>query len=169
MSVLKWRTKKILKIFRKFQFLTKNFQFLGSMTLYNSCHNLAELWPGTKKIFTKIFPRDPSKSVLQANIWKSQSFRRFWKKYHGVKITSPIPIGVYVDQKTLVFPELTHGELNDWATKLIFCLKVVVFPLPFSGCLLCLKFDTFGSKNHHFGQMFEKIRTTYHLIWLAAK
>ena len=101
--IFNWNSKKILKISRKFQFLS-NFQFLGSTTLCISRHNLAELWPRSKICSPKYPSRIPLKVSRRHTYGNPSRLGDIGKDIRGgVKMT---PLGVYVDQKSLVFPGL---------------------------------------------------------------
>ena len=97
--------KKSWKFLENFSFY-QNFQFSGSTTLYISCHNLAELWPRTK-IFSPKYPSMiPLKVSCRHAYGNPSHLGDIGKDIRGVKLT---PLGVYVDQKTLVFPGLMQN------------------------------------------------------------
>ena len=118
--ILNWNSeKKSWKFLENFSFY-QNFQFSGSTTLYISCHNLAELWPRTK-IFSPKYPSMiPLKVSCRHTYGNSSRLGDIGKDIRGVKLT---PLGVYVDQKTLVFPELI---LYDWFLVYLHCLQRVL-------------------------------------------
>ena len=94
--ILDWNSEKnSWKFLENFSFY-ENFQFSGSTTLYISCHNLAELWPKTKIFWTKY----PSRIPLQVSRIHPSRLGDICKDIIGGQND---PLGVYADQKSLVF------------------------------------------------------------------
>ena len=104
--ILNWNSEeKSWKFLENFSFY-QNFQFSGSTTLYISCHNLAELWPRTKIFSPKYLSRISLKVSRKHTYGNPSHLGDIGKDIRGVKMT---PLGVYVDQKSLVFPGLRYG------------------------------------------------------------
>ena len=101
------------KFLKNFSF-HPNFQFSGSTKLHISCHNLAELWPRTKLSSPKYPPRIPLKCPADMTYGNLSRLGDIGKDIKGSKWH---PLGVYVDQKNLVFPEL-NKEINAQSSSL---------------------------------------------------
>ena len=140
--IFNWNSeKKSWKFLENFSFYP-NFHFSGSTTLYISCHNLAELWPRIKIFSPKYLSMIPLKVSRRHAYGNPSRLGDIGKDIRGVKLT---PLGVYVDQKTLVFPGLIVKSL---ITIWIWHLHVMaIFIL--CGCLYLMLFSNFTWHSSH--------------------
>ena len=105
--ILNWNSEKnSWKFLENFSFY-QNFQFLGSMTLKISCHNLAELWPRTKIFSPKYSSRIPLNVSRRHTYGNPSRVGDIGKDIKGSKWP---PFCVYVVQKSLLFPGLKVNE-----------------------------------------------------------
>ena len=110
--ILNWNSeKKSWKFLENFSFY-QNFQFLGSTTLHISCHKLAELWPRTNFLPPKYPSKIPLKVSRRHTYENPSRLGDIREDIRGGQ-NDPLfltPLGVYVDQKSLVFPGLNLNK-----------------------------------------------------------